>query len=118
MCCKKAVLVGAKIANDKTADVDIKKSDNLIITASAFFVNTNMKKIISKGAEKQMLNNLRHYRERAELTQAELADKLGIDKAIIVRAETGVKDLPGNVYAEIARVLGVTTDELLGVKKE
>ena len=64
-----------------------------------------------------MLNNLRHYRERAGLTQAELAEKLCVDKAIIVRAETGVKDLPGNVYAEIARIFGVTTDALLGVQK-
>jgi len=62
------------------------------------------------------MNNLRHYREKAGLTQKELADKLGIDKSAIVRAETGVKDLTGNLYREIARILGITTDELLGVR--
>ena len=118
MCCKKAVLVGAKIANDKTADVDIKKVGQLDYNRFGIFCQYKCEKNHTKGAKRLMLNNLRHYRERAGLTQAELAEKLGVDRTTINRAETGVKDLPGNLYGEIARVLDVTTDELLGVKKE
>lgn len=64
------------------------------------------------------MNNLQFYREKAGLTQQELADKLEIDRKTLSRAENGVKDLLGSVYRKVAEILGVTTDDLLGVRKE
>lgn len=34
------------------------------------------------------------YRERLELTQQELADKLGVDRVTIARWETGTRAIP------------------------
>lgn len=63
------------------------------------------------------MNNLQYYREKAGLTQQELADKLDIDRTTLARAENGVRDLVGSAYRKIAEILGVSTDELLGVRK-
>lgn len=61
------------------------------------------------------MNNLEYYRLKAGMTQTELAEKSGVLQTDISRAEKGVKDLKGLNWASIAKVLGCTVDELLGV---
>lgn len=63
------------------------------------------------------MNKLQYYRERVGMTQTELAEKSGVEQPEISKTEKGVKDLKGSNWASIARALGCSVDELLGVKK-
>ena len=60
------------------------------------------------------MNNLQTLRIKAGLTQAELAEKTGIDQGAISRAEKGVSDFYGQRWKVIAEALYCTIDELLG----
>lgn len=60
------------------------------------------------------MNRLNYFRERASLTQTELAERSGVEQPDISKAEKGIKDLKGLSWASIARVLRCSVDELLG----
>jgi transcriptional regulator with XRE-family HTH domain len=55
-------------------------------------------------------------RERG-LTQVELAERLGVTQPAVSDYENDDTRLPADVAVQIARILGVTTDELLGLKE-
>ena len=55
-------------------------------------------------------------RERG-LTQVELAERLGITQPAVSDYENDDTRLPADVAVQIARILGVSTDELLGLKE-
>jgi len=56
-------------------------------------------------------------RQARGLTQVQLADKIGSTQRAISRYETIADRAPAPVLAKLAKALGVTTDELLGVKR-
>lgn len=56
-------------------------------------------------------------RQARGLTQVQLADKIGSTQRAISRYETIADRAPAPVLAKLAKALGVTTDELLGVKQ-
>ena len=61
------------------------------------------------------------YRLRVarKLTQKELADRAGISQAIISRLETDDRDnITSDVLKGLAKVLGCTTDYLVGMHEE
>src|SRR5215831_20115924 len=56
------------------------------------------------------------WRRRRNLTQQALADAVGVAKNTISRLEQGgITDLRGQVVAQLAQVLGVSADYLLGL---
>ena len=57
---------------------------------------------------------IREERERAQLTQQEMADTLGINRRTYSSYETGVRGLPVDVLAKLADMFGTSTDYLLG----
>lgn len=57
--------------------------------------------------------NIKKYREGAGLTQEELANKLGYERTMIARAETG-KDISSALLNALADEFDCTADELLG----
>ena len=59
------------------------------------------------------MSNLRASRLEAGLTPAELAERVGVHRTTIVRAERGLVQLGVDKIARISRVLGTTVDELL-----
>jgi transcriptional regulator with XRE-family HTH domain len=61
-------------------------------------------------------NNIKHYRELSGMSQQELADKLGISQKMISCYESGVKNPKVNTLPVIAKILGVTPNDLLGVR--
>lgn len=63
------------------------------------------------------MNNLRHYREKSDLTQAELANSTGIEVTKLSRVEAGGRDLKGQEWKLVAQKLCCSIDELLGVGK-
>ena len=60
---------------------------------------------------------LRQYRERAALSQAELAEAAGVSRVTIVRGEAS-EDMFPRTARKIAAVLGVRPADLMGPLEE
>lgn len=58
-------------------------------------------------------NNIAKYRKRAKLTQADLAERLGISVPYMSRVERGLKRLKLSSLISVADILGVSCDALL-----
>ena len=65
--------------------------------------------------EKLIGERLREIRKRRVLTQTELAKKLGINQTLVSQYEQGKLRMHGALIAAFARVLKVTSDEILGL---
>lgn len=63
-------------------------------------------------------NNVREYRKRSRLTQAELGRAVGVSRQSIVSTEKG--DYAPSVYLglRLARALGATVEELFPLEEE
>lgn len=61
--------------------------------------------------------NLQFYREKANLTQEQLARKVGISISMIQSIEAGRRKGSIETVVRISKALNVTTDELLRVNK-
>lgn len=61
---------------------------------------------------------IKEARLAANLTQKELAEKLGITDATLSGYETGAHDPKSNRLAEIAKICNTTVDFLLGVDRK
>lgn len=62
--------------------------------------------------------NLKNLRVKKNLTQAQLAQKLGITKSVISAYETGLRLPSYDILIHIAKIFNVSTDYLLGVEKK
>lgn len=60
---------------------------------------------------------LKILREKANLTQQQLADKLGIDRSSIAKWETGNCFPRTSTLPQLAKILGCSVDELLADAK-
>lgn len=58
---------------------------------------------------------LRDMREDHDLTQAQVAEFLGMKQPQYYRYETGLRDVPTDVLIRLARLYGTSTDYLLGL---
>jgi transcriptional regulator with XRE-family HTH domain len=56
---------------------------------------------------------IRDTRRRTGLTQADVADGLGLDRSAVSRIESGERGLAVAELTAVARLLGVTVDEVL-----
>ena len=63
-------------------------------------------------------NTLNTLRTQNHMTQAQLAQQLGLTKSVISAYETGLRMPSYEVLITIARIFKVTTDYLLGVEKK
>lgn len=64
-----------------------------------------------------MAERIKFLREKLELTQAEIARRLGISRAGVNAWEMGLS-VPSTQYVvELAKIFGVSTDYLLGMGK-
>jgi transcriptional regulator with XRE-family HTH domain len=61
-------------------------------------------------------NRLKILRLKANMTQAQLAQKLGLTKSVISAYETGLRLPSYDILVHIARIYNVSTDYLLGVE--
>lgn len=61
-------------------------------------------------------NNLKTLRIKNDMTQAQLAQKLGLTKSVISAYETGLRLPSYDILINIARIYNVSTDYLLGVE--
>ena len=75
------------------------------------------RKYVGSIDEKTIGARLRELRQQRGLTQAEIAQALGIDQSLISEYERGVVRLHGSLIVGLAKLLKVQTDQLLGVEK-
>lgn len=52
-----------------------------------------------------MINALKFYRQRANISQAKLASKIGVPRPLISYFETGIAEPPFEMKQQIARIL-------------
>lgn len=67
------------------------------------------------------MNQLKHHREKAQLSQSQLADKAGISVRTLQDYEQGRKPLEGAraiTVLTLARILGCTVEDLIDPTKE
>ncbi len=62
--------------------------------------------------------NIKKLRRQQHMTQKELAERIGISKAMISAYETEMRYPSYDVLIKLAAVFGVTTDFLLGLEKK
>ena len=63
-------------------------------------------------------NTLKTLRLRDNMTQAQLAKKLGLTKSVISAYETGLRLPSYDVLIHISQIYRVSTDYLLGIEKK
>jgi transcriptional regulator with XRE-family HTH domain len=61
--------------------------------------------------------NIRKFRKAMGLTQVQLAEKLGTTQHVLTNYERGLRNPAAAKMPEIARALGVTLEELFGIKQ-
>jgi transcriptional regulator with XRE-family HTH domain len=62
--------------------------------------------------------NIKKLRQQNHMTQKELAQRVGVSKAIISAYETEMRYPSYDVLIKLAATFGVTTDFLLGLEKK
>jgi transcriptional regulator with XRE-family HTH domain len=65
--------------------------------------------------EKTIGARLRELRKRRGMTQLEVAEELGVRQALISQYEQGSIRIHGALIAALAKLLGASADELLGL---
>lgn len=63
-------------------------------------------------------NTLKTLRLKEHMTQAQLAQKLGLTKSVVSAYETGLRLPSYDVLIHISKIFGVTTDYLLGLENK
>lgn len=61
-------------------------------------------------------SRIKALRLQKKMTQAELANKLGVTKSVISAYETGLRMPSYDILIQMARIFKVSTDYLLGVE--
>ena len=62
--------------------------------------------------------NLREYREKAGLRQVDVAKKLHVDQTAISKWESGDNRISRKYHKKLAKLYGVSVDELLSKTEE
>ncbi len=76
------------------------------------------KRVVTTAAGAEAIGQrLAAFRKARGITQVELAEKLDVSQAVISRYERGDLLLHGELVAQLAGILRVTADALLGVEK-
>jgi transcriptional regulator with XRE-family HTH domain len=72
--------------------------------------NKNMKR---KGINVEIGNNLRTARKKARITQKAMSERLGVERSVYTRYETGDIEMPLGTFAMYCHVVGKSPDEIL-----
>lgn len=65
-----------------------------------------------------MYPRIRDLREDADMTQKELAEKLGMSQTGYSKYETGENDIPTAILIKLGEIYGVSIDYMLGVDND
>lgn len=67
---------------------------------------------------KYKYRRLRDMREDNDLTQAQVAEVLGIDQRVYSNYEIGKREIPVHLLIKLSKMYEVSTDYLLGLKND
>lgn len=67
--------------------------------------------------DQTVAKRLKEIRKRRGFTQTEIAEKLGLNQPLVSQYERGEIRIHASLVAAFAKVLKVTSDELLGLKQ-
>lgn len=73
---------------------------------------------MSHSSETAIGKKIRQFREKADLSQEQVAKKLGLNRVSYTQLEQGNRKVMADELVEIAQVFNTTPDVLLGVRKE
>ena len=62
----------------------------------------------------KLTNNMRMYRESADILQKDIAKKLGVSESGYRSYELGDRRIPVNLLVKLAEIYGVSVDALIG----
>ena len=65
---------------------------------------------------RRIARRLAQMRKAHGISQAELCEKLGLTQSMMSRYENGERRIPSELLADFAAAIGVSADELLGLK--
>ena len=86
-----------------------------------FMINSTYRYLhteVSSVDEMDYVRILRDLREDADKTQTQIAEVLGTSQTMYARYERGANELPIHHLITLSKYYGVSTDYLLGLKKE
>ncbi len=66
-----------------------------------------------KDDAKKLGQNLKKIRTKKDITQTQLAETLGVDKSFVSNIENGKTNPTLSTITNLAKVLGISTNELL-----
>lgn len=66
---------------------------------------------------RRIAKRLANIRRKQGISQSELARQVGLTQPMMSRYENGERRIPSELLAELAAAIGVSSDELLGLKK-
>jgi len=67
---------------------------------------------------KQLGQRVATLRKEMNLTQVQLCNLLGISQQLLANQEAGQRRIPASMLPKLAKIFGMTIDELLSVKKQ
>lgn len=65
-----------------------------------------------------MTNNIKSERARLNMTQAQLAEEIGVDAGTIARWEKGATDIPSSKAAQMSQLFKCSIDYIFGMSEE
>lgn len=74
--------------------------------------------VVAKTESQSLGMRIAQLRKDRGLTQAELAERLGVSQPVVSDYENDVIRLPADVVVQLAAVFAVSADEILGLKSE
>ena len=83
-----------------------------------FMLRDTLHTEVSTVDEMDYVRILRDLREDADKTQTQIAEVLGTSQTMYARYERGANELPIHHLITLSKYYGVSTDYLLGLKKE
>lgn len=69
-------------------------------------------------AEGELENSLKEHRGRLNLTQAELAERVGVSRKTVNTVENGVFTPSATLALKLARVLGVAVEDVFSLRAD
>lgn len=66
---------------------------------------------------KEIARRLTRLRQQKAIGQRDFCERLGISQPMMSHYERGERRIPSDLLVEMAQILGVSADELLGLKK-
>lgn len=67
---------------------------------------------------KELAKRIKKHREDLDMTQADLAGKIGVERPAITQIEAGSREVSSLELAKFAKIFGISVDELLSKEKK